>query len=139
MAMRFLFLSGGIVEMQQELGQIVKKQFMIGLTVIGLFAVGYTLTSWETIFAGLILGMLFGLYNMWTLVRRYKKFDQAMAEGRRGAPLGTLLRFISAIAAVSLAMAFPNQFDLISTVIGFALPYVLLIIERIVYHAKHDG
>lgn len=136
--MRFLFLSGGIVEMQQELGQIVKKQFMIGLTVIGLFAVGYTLTSWETIFAGLILGMLFGLYNMWTLVRRYKKFDQAMAEGRRGAPLGTLLRFISAIAAVSLAMAFPNQFDLISTVIGFALPYVLLIIERIVYHAKHE-
>ena len=79
----------------------------------------------------------FGLYNFWLLVRRLEKFDRSLSEGKKVASLGTALRFASGIAAVAVAMSIPEQFHLISTVIGLMIPYVYLLVDRIVYHVKY--
>lgn len=120
----------------QEIREIVGRVFKMSLTVFGLFAIAYLVTDYQTIFAGLTVGMLFGMYNLWTLVRRSKKFDEAIEQGRRGASIGTVLRFVSAIAAVALATAFPEQLDVFGTLIGFGIPYALLVFERILYRTK---
>ena len=123
----------------QTLPEIVRRIYSYALGIIGAFGIGYAMTSYKAMFAGLTLGMLFGLYNLWILNRRLKKFDQAMERGSRRLSLGTALRFLSGIAAVAIASAFPQTFDLISTVIGFAIPYVLLLGDRIIYHVKHSS
>ena len=123
----------------QTLPEIVRRIYSYALGIIGAFGIGYATTSYKAMFAGLTLGMLFGLYNLWILNRRLKKFDQAMERGSRRLSLGTALRFLSGIAAVAIASAFPQTFDLISTVIGFAIPYVLLLGDRIIYHVKHSS
>jgi ATP synthase protein I len=100
-------------------------------------ALGWGFTPYPTVFAGLALGGLFGLYNFWLLVRRLEKFDRSLSEGKKVASLGTALRFASGIAAVAVAMSIPEQFHLNSTVIGLMIPYVYLLVDRIVYHVKY--
>ena len=122
----------------QTLQEIHIRQRRALFFLLALFVLGWGFTGWKPVFAGLILGSLFGLYNFWILVRRMERFDRKFAEGKGGASLGTVVRFASGIAAAAIATAMPEQFDLISTVIGFALPYVVLLTDRIIYHVRHD-
>ena len=122
----------------QTLQEIHSRQRRALFFLLALFVLGWGFTEWKTVFAGLILGSLFGLYNFWILVRRHEQLEQAMAAGRRRGSLGTVWRFASGIAAAAIATAVPEQFDLISTVIGFAIPYVLLLGDRIIYHVRQQ-
>lgn len=121
----------------ETLQEVHQKQRKITLVVLAIFVLGWAFTEWETVFAGLIIGTLFGLYNFWILVRRYEGYKRTLSGGRKRASLGTGLRFASGIAAVAIAMAMPEKFNLTSTVIGFAIPYALFIGERIIYHVRH--
>ena len=105
--------------------------------MLAFFVLGWGFTDWKTVFAGLILGSLFGLYNFWILVRRMEQFDRAITEGKKRDSLGTAMRFASGIAAAAIAIAMPEQFDLISTVIGFAIPYILFWWTGSIYHVRH--
>ena len=58
--------------------------------------------------------------------------------GREVFSLGTALRFASGIAAAAIAISMPEQFDLIGTVAGFGIPYVILLADRIIYHVRHE-
>lgn len=105
--------------------------------ILAFYVIGWGFTSYQEVFAGLIIGTLFGIYNMWILVRRMEKFDRAVAEGSKVRSLGTALRFASGIAAVAIAILFAEHIHLVSAVIGLMVPYALLLTERIVYHVKH--
>ena len=122
----------------QTLQEIYRRQKRVLFFLLALLALGWVFTDFKTVFAGLILGSLFGLYNFWILVRKMEKTDRKFAEGKQSLSLGTVLRFASGIAAAALATAMPEHFDLISTVIGFAIPYILLLVERIIYHVRHQ-
>lgn len=118
----------------REIYERLKKMMYF---ILAAFVLGWGLTPYQAIFAGLIIGSLFGIYNMWILVRRMEKFDRAVAEGSKVRSLGTALRFASGVAAVAIAILFAEQVHLVSTVIGLMIPYVLLLTERIIYHVKH--
>ena len=105
--------------------------------ILAAFIIGWGFTSYQEVFAGLIIGSLFGIYNMWILVRRMEGFDRAVADGSKVRSLGTALRFASGVAAVAIAILFAEYIHLVSTVIGLMIPYALLLAERIVYHVKH--
>lgn len=122
----------------QTLQEIHNRQRKASLFLLALFVLGWGFTEWKTVFAGLIVGTLFGLYNFWILVRRHERFDRSMAEEKKHVSLGTGLRFASGIAAAAIAITVPEQFDLSSTVIGFAIPYILLLGDRIIYHVRHN-
>lgn len=122
----------------QTLQEIHNKQRRALFFLLAFFVLGWAFTEWKTVFAGLILGSLFGLYNFWILVRRYEQFERAIAEGKKRISLGTAMRFASGIAVAAIATAMPEQFDLISAVIGFGIPYLLLLGERIIYHVRHQ-
>ena len=117
--------------------KIVRKNLSINLVILALLGIGHQMTDYPLWLAGMALGLLFGMYNIWILGRKSKQFDRAIDEGRRP-PTGTFLRFMSGVAAVALASAFPDQFNLIGTAIGFAVPYFVLFLERLAFHVKHD-
>lgn len=120
-----------------DLQQVYARQKKLIFFLLAICALGWGFTPYPTVFAGLALGGLFGLYNFWLLVRRLEKFDRSLSEGKKVASLGTALRFASGIAAVAVAMSIPEQFHLNSTVIGLMIPYVYLLVDRIVYHVKY--
>lgn len=120
-----------------DLQQVYARQKKLIFFLLAFSALGWGFTPYPTVFAGLALGGLFGLYNFWLLVRRLEKFDRSLSEGKKVASLGTALRFASGIAAVAVAMSIPEQFHLNSTVIGLMIPYVYLLVDRIVYHVKY--
>ncbi len=122
----------------QTLQEIFKKQKKALFFCLALFVLGWGFTEYKTVFAGLILGSLFGLYNFLILVRNMERTERKFSEGKQSISLGTAFRFASGIAAVALATAMPRHFDLIGTVIGFAIPYILLLLERIIYHVRHQ-
>ena len=64
-------------------------------------------------------------------------FDRSMSEATKAPSIGTALRFGSGVAAVAIAISLPQYFHLISTVIGLMIPYIFLILERIVHHVKN--
>lgn len=119
------------------LREIFTRLKRIIIFILAVFVLGWGFTSYQDIFAGLIIGTLFGIYNMWILVRRMDKFDRAVAEGSKVRSLGTALRFASGVAAVAIAILFAEHIHLVSTVIGLMIPYILLLAERIIYHVKH--
>lgn len=110
-----------------------KKAFFFLLAIC---ALGWGFSPYDSIFAGIALGAFFGTYNFWILVRRMEKFDRSMSEGTKAPSIGTALRFGSGVAAVAIAISLPQYFHLISTVIGLMLPYVFLVVERIVQQNK---
>lgn len=121
-----------------ELQRIYTKQKKYIIFLLAACALGWGFTPYSTIFAGLALGSLFGLYNFWILVRRMEKFDRVLSGEKGRAGLGTTFRFASGVASVAIALALPNYFHLISTVIGLMIPYALLIVERIMSNAKQQ-
>ncbi|MTD30842.1 ATP synthase subunit I [Planomicrobium sp. YIM 101495] len=120
------------------LRQIYTKQKRVIYFLLAAFVLGWGFTPYQSVFAGLTIGTLFGLYNMWILVRRMEKFDRAVTEGSKVRSLGTALRFASGAAVAALAIIFAEHIHLVSAVIGLMIPYVLLLVERIVYHLKHQ-
>lgn len=121
----------------QTLQEIHKKQRKVLFFLLALFVIGWALTDLKPIFAGLILGSLFGLYNFWILVRRMERFDKIFTEGKKRASLGTMMRFASGVAAAAVAISLPEHFNLVSSVIGLMIPYILLLADGIIFRAKN--
>ena len=119
------------------LQEIYKRLKRLMYFILAVFVLGWGVTPYQEVFAGLIVGSLFGIYNMWILVRRMEKFDRAVEEGSKVRSLGTALRFASGVAVVAIAILFAEHIHLVSAVIGLMIPYGLLLVERIVYHMKH--
>lgn len=122
----------------QTLQEIHNRQKKIVFILLALFVLGWGFTDYQTIFAGLILGSFFGLYNFWILVRRMKRFEHSISKGKRGASIGTAMRFASGVAAAAIAISLPEHIDMVSTVIGLMIPYILLLVDRILFHKLHE-
>ncbi|MEK4424027.1 ATP synthase subunit I [Solibacillus sp. FSL K6-1523] len=120
-----------------DLHQVFALQKKALFFLLAICALGWGFSPYELIFAGIALGAFFGTYNFWILVRRMEKFDRSISEGTKVASIGTALRFGSGVAAVAIAISLPQYFHLISTVIGLMIPYIFLVIERIVHHIKN--
>lgn len=121
-----------------ELHQIFAKQKKAVFFLLAFFALGWGFTAYKTVFAGLAVGVLFGHYNFWILVRRMERFDQALSEGKKVPSMGSGLRFASGVASVAVAITWPKYFHLVSVVIGLMIPYVLLLVDKIVFHEKNQ-
>ncbi|CAM3135118.1 ATP synthase subunit I [Filibacter tadaridae] len=121
----------------QTLQDIHKRQKKVLFFLLALFVLGWGFTDFKQVFAGLILGSLFGLYNFWILIRRMERFDRTITEGKGRASLGTAMRFASGVAVAAIAISLPEHFDLVGAVIGLMIPYILLVADRILFHTKH--
>ena len=122
----------------QTMQEIFARQKRALFFLLALLILGWAFTGAKEIFAGLLLGLIFGLYNFWILIRRMEQFDKKLDQGKK-VSLGSGLRFASGVAAAAIAMSMPEYFNLISTVIGLMIPYALLLFDRIFYHVKHQS
>jgi ATP synthase protein I len=117
-----------------ELQHSIKRQRKYLLYLLAIFVVGWGFTSAPTIYAGLVLGTALSLYNHWIISKRIIRFGKAVDEGRKIPSLGTILRMGSAAFASMIALQYPDQFNLISTVFGLMTAYAVIMIDFGIQH-----
>ena len=121
-----------------EMHRIYRRLRKFILLFLLVCALGWGFTSYNTVFAGLALGALCGLFNFWNLIRKMESFGRKVEQGQKARSLGTLIRFASAILGVAIAISYPQYVSVGYTVIGLMIPYVLLLVDRIVFHLKNQ-
>ncbi|WP_050183360.1 ATP synthase subunit I [Domibacillus robiginosus] len=117
-----------------ELQYSIKRQRKYLFYLLAIFVLGWGFGSAQSVFAGLILGTSLSLYNHWIIGKRIERFSKAVADGRKTPSLGTILRMGSAALAAMIALQNPDQFHLISTVIGLMTAYAVIMIDFGIQH-----
>ncbi|WP_204553671.1 ATP synthase subunit I [Bacillus ectoiniformans] len=102
------------------------------LYLLSMFVLGWGITPYQPVFAGLIIGTSISFFNHWLMVKRMDRFGKAVESGQKVPSLGTFSRMASAALAAMIALSFPEQIHLVSTVLGLMASYFVIMIDFIV-------
>ena len=106
--------------------------------LLSFYVLGWGFTAHQSIFLGLILGTSLSLFNLWLMARKIDKFGQAAAEGRQIRSLGSFSRMATGALAIVITMRYPEQFHLISVVIGLMTSYIVIMIDFFTHNFYSD-
>jgi ATP synthase protein I len=106
--------------------------------LLSFYVLGWGFTAQQSIFLGLILGTSLSLFNLWLMARKIDKFGQAAAEGRQVRSLGSFSRMATGALAIVITMRYPDQFHLISVVIGLMTSYIVIMIDFFTHNFYSD-
>jgi ATP synthase protein I len=106
--------------------------------LLSFYVLGWGFTSQQSVFLGLILGTSLSLFNLWLMARKIDKFGQAAAEGRTIRSLGSFSRMATGALAIVITMRYPEQFHLISVVIGLMTSYIVIMIDFFIHNFYSD-
>jgi ATP synthase protein I len=99
------------------------------LFLLLMYAAGWGMTEYKTLFLSLFFGTSMGFYSVWLLANRVMNFGRAVAEGKRVRSLGTVSRMAIAVLAAFVALRFPGYFSIVPVVLGLMTPYFVIIID----------
>ncbi|MEH7252719.1 ATP synthase subunit I [Neobacillus niacini] len=106
--------------------------------LLSFYVLGWGFTAYQSIFLGLILGTSLSLFNLWLMARKIDKFGQAAAEGRTVRSLGSFSRMATGALAIVITLKYPEQFHLISVVIGLMTSYIVIMIDFFMHNFHSD-
>lgn len=118
----------------QEWQQMTLRYRKYMFYLLALYVLGWGFTSYQPVFAGLILGTSLGFFNMWLLAKKTEKLGQAVTSGTTVRTLGTLSRMATAVLAVIVSLRYPDIFHFISVIIGL-MTYILVIMIDYFLHS----
>lgn len=108
-----------------------KRYIQYTLVLIVLISIGWAVTPYKTVMAGLFIGMSAGLYNLLNMYLKINRFGQAIVEGRNVRSLGMFTRMLTGGLVVLVAIRFPDVFHLVSVVVGIMLVYAIIFIDSL--------
>ncbi len=112
-------------ELQQMTTRYRRKMFYL----LALYVLGWGFTSYQPVFAGLILGTVLGFFNIWLLAKKTDMLGEAVAKGGKVRTLGTLSRMATAVLAVVIALRFPEIFHFVSVILGLMTFIIVIMID----------
>jgi ATP synthase protein I len=118
--------------MMDEYRSVFFKYIKYTLYLLSILFIGYAFTPYKTIFLGLALGTVFGLYNLWSMYSKIERMGQAVIQQRKVRSLGSLSRLLLAGLAVLIAMKYPEHFHLLSVVVGLMSVYIIMLIDSLI-------
>lgn len=112
-----------------ELKDMFARQKRYIFLLLSAYVFGWGFTEHKAIFLGLVFGTSLSLFNLWLMVRNSEKFKLAVEQGKKVRSLGTFSRLATAAFAVIVALEYPNDLHLISTVLGLMTSYIVIMID----------
>ena len=112
-----------------ELQQMTTRYRRYMFYLLALYVLGWGFTSYQTVFAGLILGTVLGFFNIWLLAKKTDMLGEAVAKGGKVRTLGTLSRMATAVLAVVIALRFPEFFHFVSVILGLMTFIIVIMID----------
>ncbi|MCI1589311.1 ATP synthase subunit I [Heyndrickxia oleronia] len=104
------------------------------LYLLSLYILGWGFTQYQSVFLGLFFGTTISLYNHWLMVRRTKRFGEAVETGAKFRSFGTVTRMVAAVLAVMVATRYPDYFNFLCVILGLMTSYVVIMIDFIIHH-----
>jgi ATP synthase protein I len=111
-----------------------KRYIRLTLFLLAIFVLAYSFTPYQSIFLGLILGTICGIYNLISMYRKIERLGQAVVHGTKAKTLGSLSRMLTAGLAVLIALRYPETFHLVSVVVGLMTVYAIIFIDSFLQH-----
>jgi ATP synthase protein I len=112
-----------------DIGTIYSRIRRYIFFLLSIYFLGWGFTDFPHIFGGLILGTSLSMFNLWLMVRKMGQFGEAVAQGRRVRSLGSMSRMATGALAVIISMRYPDQFHIISVVLGLMTSYIVIMID----------
>jgi ATP synthase protein I len=112
-----------------EIKAMYARQRKYIFLVLSAYVLGWGFTEHKAIFLGLIFGTSLSLFNLWLMVRKSEKFENAISQGKKVRSLGTFSRLATAAFAVIVALEYPDDLHLISVVLGLMTSYIVIMID----------
>ncbi|WP_158736983.1 ATP synthase subunit I [Alteribacillus sp. YIM 98480] len=115
----------------------VKRYVQFTLAAMLVYVIGWAAMPFNKIFFSLGIGALIGLFNLWSMYREVKKFDEAAGNQKRKFTFGMLSRFAAGALAAVLFIRFPEHFHILGLVAGIVTPYIIIFISSL-FQTKHS-
>ena len=112
-----------------ELQQMTTRYRRYMFYLLALYVLGWGFTSYQPVFAGLILGTVLGFFNIWLLAKKTDMLGEAVAKGGKVRTLGTLSRMATAVLAVVIALRYPEFFHFVSVILGLMTFIIVIMID----------
>jgi len=112
-----------------EIKDLYQRQRKYIFTLLSIYVLGYGFTSYQSVFAGLILGTSLSLFNLWLLARKMERFGDSVVEGKKVKSLGTMSRLATGALVVIIALEYPDRVNLISAILGLMTSYLVIMID----------
>ncbi|CAG9606677.1 ATP synthase subunit I [Pseudoneobacillus rhizosphaerae] len=112
-----------------EIKAMYQRQRKYIFLLLSVYVLGWGFTDYKAVFLGLIFGTSLSLFNLWLMVRKSEKFENAVLQGKKVRSLGTFSRFATAAFAVIVVLEYPDDLHLISTVLGLMTSYIVIMID----------
>jgi ATP synthase protein I len=106
-----------------------RRYVSLNLFVLSIFVAGWALTSYENVFLGLLLGGTGSLYNLWLMYRKTNRLGKAAANSEKQPSLGSFSRLMTGGLVVLIATRYPENFHLVSVVVGLMASYIIIFID----------
>lgn len=119
-----------------ELQAMFSRQRRWMFFLLSIYVLGWGFTAYKSIFMGLIFGTSLSLFNLWLMVRKADQFGENVLKGKKVRSLGSFSRMATGALAVVVAMRYPEQFHLISVVIGLMTAYIVIMIDFFIHSVK---
>lgn len=104
--------------------------------LLSFYVLGWGFTAYQPIFLGLIFGTSLSFFNLWLMVRKTEQFSVNVLKGKKVRSLGSFSRMATGALAVIVALRYPEQFHLISVVIGLMTSYIVIMIDFFIHSLK---
>jgi len=118
-----------------EYDKMVKVQRKWMIIYLAILVIGLGVLPYKQILLGLLLGSIVSVFNIWFLQKRVKRFGEAIAGGRSVAGLGTLMRMLTSVMAIAIALKFDQLFHIYATIIGLVSSYLIMLVEAFIRSA----
>lgn len=112
-----------------DINQMFHRQRRYMYLLLAVYFLGWGFTSYQSIFAGLILGTVFSFMILLLLARRAESFDKAVSQGKKVRSLGSISRLAIAAIAAMIALKYEDHFHIVGVVVGLMTTYVVIIID----------
>ena len=116
-----------------------KRQLKYILYIIAIYVLGWGFTSYQTIFAGLILGTAISTFNVWLLMKKSQQVGASAAGGKPSRSIGTASRYAAAVLAVIIALEYPQYINVYTTVLGLVTANVVIVIDYFIHKSNVDN
>ncbi|WP_066310015.1 ATP synthase subunit I [Bacillus sp. FJAT-29814] len=120
-----------------ELQAMFSRQRRWIFYLLSIYVLGWGFTAYKSIFLGLIFGTSLSLFNLWLMVRKTDQFGEKVLQRKKVRSLGSFSRMATGALAVVVAMRYPEEFHLISVVIGLMTSYIVIMIDFFIHSVKN--
>ncbi|WP_147802759.1 ATP synthase subunit I [Alkalicoccus halolimnae] len=119
-----------------SMSELARRYSIYTGIIIVLLLLLAVITSISTFFLGMAFGTAFSLLNFVSTYFQTKRIMEMQRTRKYRFSIGTLGRLLIVVAALFIAQAFPQYFDMTGVIAGLAVTYVILLIDPI-FHIKH--